>query len=61
MKWNGQIREGLKYMGNNTFTGGLGHAAIFELIRNGDPNVKLRWATVLKRLSDLQGTRAFQY
>jgi protocatechuate 3,4-dioxygenase beta subunit len=61
VKWNGQIREELKYTGNNVFTGGLGHTATFDLLPTGEVNVKLHWPTIFKHELDLQGIKVFQY
>jgi catechol 1,2-dioxygenase len=36
IKWNGQLNEALKYIGNNTFEGGNGFPKVsFELLENG--------------------------
>ncbi|MBX4299221.1 hypothetical protein K4H04_26040, partial [Mycobacterium tuberculosis] len=36
MKQNGQLREGIKYVGNNTFEGGIGFPKVtFELQKDG--------------------------
>jgi hypothetical protein len=36
MKWNGQLREGLRYVGDNSFIGGIGNLKVsFELLAGG--------------------------
>ena len=50
MKWNGQIREGLWYKGNNEFTGGSGNrTAKFEVQPDGKVKVKLQFITAMKK------------
>jgi hypothetical protein len=61
MKWNGQIREGLQYKGNNEFLGGGGHLARFELLANGEVKVKIHFVTVLRKEFNLAGVKAFKY
>ena len=40
MKQNGQLKVSLKYIGNNTFEGGIGYPkATFELQKNGSVKV----------------------
>jgi protocatechuate 3,4-dioxygenase beta subunit len=49
MKRNGQLTAGLKYIGNNTFEGGIGFPKVtFQLLANGESkaNVKLRNKTL---------------
>ena len=42
MKLNGQLREGLKYIGNNTFKGGVGAIeSKFELLEKGSTKVNV--------------------
>ncbi len=61
MKWNGQIREGLRYKGNNEFTGGYGNKASFELFANGEIKAKVYFITVLKKEFNLEGIKSFKY
>jgi len=61
MKWNGQIREGLRYKGNNAFDGGMDNNASFQLLDNGAIKVKVYFVTVLKQEFTLEGIRAFKY
>ena len=61
MKWNGQIREGLRYQGNNVFNGGGDNSAKFELSDNGAVKVKVRFITVLKKEFNLEGIKSFNY
>jgi catechol 1,2-dioxygenase len=36
MKWNGQLRASFRYVGNNSFEGGIGFSKVtFELLANG--------------------------
>ena len=40
MKLNGQLRSDLKYIGNNTFEGGIGFPKVtFELLKDGSTKV----------------------
>ena len=61
MKWNGQIREGLWYKGNNVFYGGNDNNAIFEILNNGAVKVKVHFNTVLKKEFNLEGIKTFKY
>ena len=61
MKWNGQIREGFSYKGNDEFTGGIEDIAKFEVQANGEARVKLHFVTVLKKEYNLEGVKAFRY
>jgi len=61
MKWNGQIREGLWYKGNNAFVGGIDNNASFELLENGAIKVKVHFVTVLKKEFNLEGIKTFKY
>jgi catechol 1,2-dioxygenase len=62
VKWNGQIREGLGYKGDNTFVGGLSHTARFELLPNGEVKVKLHWIRVVPGSEqNLEGVKSFKY
>ena len=58
MKQNGQLRASLKYLGNNSFEGGIGYPiAIFELQKDGPVKV------VVQRTADkkLYGTKVLKY
>jgi catechol 1,2-dioxygenase len=58
MKQNGQLRASLKYVGNNTFEGGIGYSkATFELQNDGGVKV------VVERTANksLNGTRFLKY
>ena len=58
MKQNGQIRASLKYIGNNSFEGGIGYPiATFELQKDGAVKV------VIQRPADkiLNGTKVLKY
>ena len=58
MKQNGQLKASLKYMGNNSFEGGIGYPiAIFELQKDGPVKV------VVQRTADkkLYGTKVLKY
>ena len=58
MKQNGQLRASLKYMGNNSFEGGIGYPiATFELQKDGPVKV------VVQRTADkkLYGTKVLKY
>jgi catechol 1,2-dioxygenase len=63
MKWNSQIWEGLSYKGNNTFSGGTADSAtvIFELLANGEINIKVSLISILKGKINLEGNRLFNY
>lgn len=68
MKWNGQIREGLSYKGNNEFVGGTGNrSAKFEVLAGGNVNVKMQFITALKkehkeyREFNLEGVKTLKY
>jgi protocatechuate 3,4-dioxygenase beta subunit len=58
MKWNGQLREGLRYVGNNSFVGGTGNLQVsFELLAGGGSK-----ATVtLPNNKSFQGERFLKY
>lgn len=58
MKWNGQLREGLRYVGNNSFEGGIGNSKVsFELLSGGGSK-----ATVtLPNNKVFQGKRFLKY
>ena len=44
MKRNGQLMAGLKYIGNNTFEGGMGFPKVtFELLENGETKAIVAW------------------
>ena len=58
MKQNGQLRASLKYIGNNSFEGGIGYPiATFELQKDGAVKV------VVQRTADkiLNGTKVLKY
>ena len=68
MKWNGQIREGLWYKGNNEFSGGLDNRTVkFELQPGGNVKVKVLFITAIKkeykeyRETNLEGIKTFKY
>lgn len=68
MKWNGQIREGLSYMGGNEFTGGIGNRrAKFDFQPDGKTKVTLEFqAAINKKYKEykefnLEGFRTFNY
>jgi catechol 1,2-dioxygenase len=64
MKWNGQIREGLSYKGNNEFKGGVNNATIAKFEMLPDQKVKLTLhynAPVSKKEFDLEGIKMFKY
>jgi catechol 1,2-dioxygenase len=61
MKWNGQIREGFSYRGDNEFRGGTGNSLTFQLLPNGEVKVRVYFITVLKKEFDLEGTKKFKY
>jgi protocatechuate 3,4-dioxygenase beta subunit len=57
MKWNGQLNADLKYIGNNTFEGGIGFPkATFELLKDGGTKVVV--VTVTKTYN---GTKYLKY
>jgi catechol 1,2-dioxygenase len=58
MKLNGQLRAGLKYIGNNTFEGGIGYPkATFELQNDGSVKV----VVVMTDIKTLNGTKFLKY
>ncbi len=63
LKWNGQIREGLSFKGNNTFSGGVQNitTAKFELQTNSKVNVKVHFKTITAGEFDFEGIKAFKY
>jgi catechol 1,2-dioxygenase len=62
MKWNGQIREGLCYKGDNEFIGGISNQrAKFEIQPNGATKVIFHFITVLKKEYNLEGVKTFKY
>lgn len=68
MKWNGQIREGLWYKGNNEFMGGTGNrTAKFDVQPDGKVKVTLQFITALKKEYkeykeyNLEGIKTFKY
>ena len=57
MKRNGQLTAGLKYIGNNTFEGGIGFPKVtFELLVNGETN-----AIVVSRNNTYSGQKYLKY
>jgi catechol 1,2-dioxygenase len=59
-KWNGQVRGGLAYSGNNTFIGGVNDSeAKFELLPMG--NAKLQFRFERRRKFNLEGTKLINY
>ena len=59
-KWNGQVRGGLSYNGNNTFVGGVNDTeAKFELQPKG--NAKLQFRFSRRRAINLEGTKLINY
>jgi len=62
LKWDSQIREGLSYKGNNTFTGGIRNitTANFQLQQNNIVKVKVHIKLVMGEY-DLDGVKAFKY
>lgn len=62
-KWNGQIREGLSYKGNNTFAGGIREisTANFQWQANNAVKVKVHFKTIAEGEIDLEGTKTFKY
>ena len=68
MKWNGQIREGLRYKGGNEFIGGTGNrAAKFDVQPDGKVKVTFQFITALKKENkeykehNLEGIKTFKY
>jgi protocatechuate 3,4-dioxygenase beta subunit len=63
LKWNGQIREGLSYKGNNTFAGGIRDitAANFQLQPDNTVKVKVHFKTITEGEIDLEGIKTFKY
>jgi catechol 1,2-dioxygenase len=63
LKWNGQIREGLSYKGNNTFAGGVDHitTANFQLQANNQVKVTVHFKTIINGEVDLEGVKTFKY
>jgi catechol 1,2-dioxygenase len=59
-KWNGQVRGGLSYSGNNTFVGGVNDTeAKFELHPKGNATLLLRFER--RRKVNLEGTKLINY
>lgn len=59
-KWNGQVRGGLSYNGNNTFVGGVNDTeAKFELQPKG--NAKLQFRFERRRKINLEGQKLINY
>jgi hypothetical protein len=59
-KWNGQVRGGLSYSGNNSFVGGVNDTeARFELQIKG--NAKLWFRFERRRKLTLEGTKLINY
>ncbi len=57
MKWNGQLRASFKYIGNNTFEGGIGFSKVnFELLANGGTKT-----VVTNRNKTYSGERFLKY
>ncbi len=63
LKWNGQIREGLCFKGNNTFSGGVQNktTAKFEFQTNSKVNAKVHFKTITAGEFDFDGIKAFKY
>ena len=63
IKWNSQIREGLSYKGNNTFSGGVDNltTATFQLQTNNDVKVKINLKTINRGEFYLEGIKTFKY
>lgn len=63
LKWNGQIREGLSYKGNNTFAGGIRDitSANFQLQTNNAVKVNVHLKTITEGEIDLEGIKTFKY
>ncbi len=59
-KWNGQVRGGLYYSGNNTFIGGVNDTeARFELLPKGNAKLVFRFAR--RKEVNLEGTKLIDY
>ena len=59
-KWNGQVRGGLSYSGNNTFVGGVNDTeAKFELQPKG--NAKLQFRFERRRKLEIEGQKLINY
>jgi catechol 1,2-dioxygenase len=68
MKWNGQIREGLWYKGNNEFSGGVDNrTAKFDIQPDGKVKVTVLFITAIKKEykeykeTRLEGIKTFDY
>jgi catechol 1,2-dioxygenase len=63
MKWKSQLRIGLSYKGNNSFTGGYSNSttAMFELLPGSHTKVKIHFATVNVGAIDMEGDKVFDY
>lgn len=68
MKWNGQIREGLSYKGNNEFIGGIDNRKVkFDLQPDGKVKVSVQFMTAIKKEFkeykeyNLTGIKMFKY
>ncbi|HEY6063381.1 MAG TPA: hypothetical protein VIV35_07210 [Chitinophagaceae bacterium] len=63
LKWNSQIRDGLSYKGNNTFTGGIRNltTANFQLETKNNVKVNVHFKTVTRGEFDLEGIKTFKY
>ncbi len=66
VKRNGQIREGLKYIGNNSFEGGAAgtdHTKVsFDLVANGDVKVKIDVHDGFEKSDKkIEGVKTFKY
>jgi hypothetical protein len=60
MKQNGQLWASLKYLGNNTFEGGIGYPkATFELLKDGGTKVVV--VTDIPTPKTYYGTKYFKY
>lgn len=58
MKWNGQLSEGLRYVGNNSFIGGIGNLKVsFELLAGGGS----RATVTMPNNKSYQGDRFLKY
>ena len=59
-KWNGEVRGGLSYSGNNTFIGGVNDTEVkFELQPKGNANVRFRLER--RRKVSLDGAKLISY
>ena len=59
-QWNGQVKDGLSYTGNNTFIGGVNDTeAKFELQPKGNAKVLFRFER--RRKFNLEGTKLINY